>query len=201
MEPAFKRRTALRGAAVLAAGAAVPVGVATADEFAELAWRASAPGITPQPFRTRIISGIPAVVGYGTAVTLGPVIVQAISHPSFPWIVRNAGYSSVSATVTGAAVVTDARGLSGRVPVTIVFPRVTMPTTGVETVLTGTATVAGTTPLPAVRNPGTMKIEAETSAQGAVTFFKDNGASTSFTSMILLAPANQVRLVATIEVR
>ena len=201
MEPVFKRRAALRGAAVLAAGAAAPVGVATADEFAELVWRASAPGISPQPFRTRIISGIPAVVGYGTSVTLGPVIVQAISHRSFPLIVRSAGYSSVSATVTGTAVVTDARGLSGRVPVTIVFPRVTMPTTGVETTFTGTATVTGTPQLPAVRNPGTMKIEAESPAQGAVTLFKDSGASTSVASLITLTPNTPVPPVATIEVR
>jgi len=201
MEPVFKRRTALRGAAVLAAGAAAPVGVAAADEFAELAWRASAPGISPQPFRTRIVSGVPAVAGYGTSVTLGPVIVQAISHQSFPLILRGAGYTSLTATVTAAVVVTDARGLSGRLPMTIVFPRVTVPTTAVETVLTGTATLTGTPQLPAVRNPGTMTIKVESPAKGAVTVFNNAGVGTSITSTITLFPVNGDPLAATIEVR
>jgi hypothetical protein len=201
MEPAFKRRAALRGAAVLAAGAAVPVGAAAADEFPELTWRATAPGASPPPFRVRVISGIPAVAGYGTSVTLGPVIVQAISDRAFPLMVRTAGYSSVTATVTGAVVVTDARGLSGRLPVTIDFPRVTMPTVAVETVLTGTATLTGAPQLPAVRNPGTMTIKVEPGAKGAVQVFKDSGASASFTSTITLYPPTRNPLVATIEVR
>ncbi|MEQ0558618.1 hypothetical protein ABJI51_06025 [Amycolatopsis sp. NEAU-NG30] len=201
MEPAFKRRTALRGAAVLAAGATVPVGAAAAGEFTEIAWRASAPGITPQPFRTRVVSGIPAVVGYGTSVMLGPVIVQAISDRSLPLLMRNAGYSSVTATVTGTVLVTDARGLSGRVPVTIVFPRVTMPTVAVETVLTGNATLTGSPQLPAVRNPGTMTIMAESGAKGAITVFKDSGASNSYTSVITLDRPYPTPPVATIEVR
>ena len=201
MEPAFRRRTALRGAAVLAAGAAVPVGAAAADEFPELTWRATAPGASPPPFRLRLISGIPAVAGYGTVVTLGPVILQAISHPGFPLLLRDTGYSSLTATVTGAVVVTDARGLSGRVPVTIDFPRVTMPTVATATVLTGTATLTGSPQLPAVRNPGRMTIKVEPGAKGAVTVFKDNGVSNSFSSTLTLYPPTQNPLVATIEVR
>jgi hypothetical protein len=201
MEPAFKRRVALRGAAVLAAGTAVPVSAAVADELTEIAWRATAPGISPQPFRTRVVSGIPAVAGYGTSVTFGPVIVQAISDRSLPLIMRNAGYSSVTATITGTILVTDARGLSGRMPVTIVFPRVTMPTIAVETVLTGTATLTGAPRLPAVRNPGTMTIKAESGAKGAITLFKDSGASSSYTSAITLAGPYPVPPAATIEVR
>ncbi|MFI5589014.1 hypothetical protein ACIA5G_28435 [Amycolatopsis sp. NPDC051758] len=201
MEPVFRRRAALRGAAVLAAGAAVPVGAAAADEFPELTWRATAPGASPPPFRMRLISGIPAVAGYGTVVTLGPVILQAISHPAFPLLLRDTGYSSLTATVTGAVVVTDARGLSGRVPVTIDFPRVTMPTVATATVLTGTATLTGSPQLPAVRNPGRMTIKVEPGAKGAVTVFKDNGASNSFSSTLTLYPPTQNPLVATIEVR
>lgn len=201
MEPAFKRRSALRGAAALAASAAVPVGTAAADEFPELTWRATAPGASPPPFRMRIISGIPAGVGYGTAVALGPVIVQAISHRAFPLLLRDAGYSSLTATITGAVVVADARGLSGRLPVTIDFPRVTMPTVATETVLTGTATLTGSPQLPAVRNPGVMTIKVEPGAKGAVTVFKDSGASSSFTSTITLYPTTQDPRVATIEVR
>ncbi|WP_410671108.1 hypothetical protein [Amycolatopsis sp. cmx-4-68] len=201
MEPAFKRRTALRGAAVLAAGAAVPVTAAAADEFPELTWRASGPGANPPPFRMRIISGIPAVAGYGTVVTLGPVIVQVISDRVFPLMLRDVGYSSVAATVTGAVVVTDARGLSGRLPVTIDFPRVTMPTIAIETVLTGTATLTGSPQLPAVRNPGPMTIKAEPGATGAVTVSKDSGVTRSFTSTITLFPPNRDPRVATIEVR
>jgi hypothetical protein len=201
MEPAFKRRAALRGAAVLAAGAAVPVGAAAADEFPEITWRATVVGTTPQPFRMRVVSGIPSVVGYGTVVTLGPVIVQVISDRFFPLLMRNVGYSSVTATVTGAVVVADARGLSGRVPVTIVFPRVTVPTIATETVLTGTATLTGAPQLPAVRNPGTMTIRVELGAKGAITLFKDSGASSSYTSTITVAGPSPVPPVATIEVR
>ncbi|MFB9690905.1 hypothetical protein [Amycolatopsis plumensis] len=202
MEPVFKRRSALRGAAVLAAGAAMPAGaVAAADEFPELTWRASGPAASPPPFRVRIISGIPAVVGYGTIVTLGPVIVQAISDRAFPLLLRTAGYSSLTVTVTGTVMVADSRGLSGRLPVTIVFPRVTMPTTAVETVLTGTATLTGSPQLPAVRNPGTMTIKAESGAKGAVTVFKDSGVSTSFPTTINLMGPSPVPPVATIEVR
>ncbi|SEF35773.1 hypothetical protein SAMN05421837_108368 [Amycolatopsis pretoriensis] len=201
MEPVFKRRSALRGAAVLAAGAAVPVGTAAAGEFPELTWRATGPGASPPPFRMRIISGIPAAAGYGTVVTLGPVIVQVISDRVFPLMLRDVGYSSLTATVTGAVVVTDARGLSGRLPVTVEFPRVTMPAIAIETVLTGTATLTGAPQLPAVRNPGTMTIKVEPSATGAVTVFKDSGVSRSFTSTITLFPPNGNPLVATVEVR
>ncbi len=203
MQSEFKRRAALRGAAVLAAGTAVPIGAADAAsaEFTELTWRASGPGISPQPFRTRVISGIPAVVGYGTSVTFGPVIVQAISDRSFPLLLRTTGYSSLNATVTGTVVVTDSRGLSGRLPVTIVFPRVTMPATAVETVFTGTATLTGSPQLPAVRNPGPIRIAVESGFRGAVEVFKDNGTSASFTSTITLVPVNQNPVVATIEVR
>ena len=197
-QPVFGRRTALRGAAALAAVPAVPPPGAAA-EFPELAWRASVVGTSPQPFRTRVISGVPPVVGYGTSVVLGPVVVQAISDRTLSTIARPFGYTSVSVTVTATVVVTDARGLSGRVPVTIDFPRVTLPTTPVEVVFTGTATLTGAPRLPSVRNPGTLTIRAESGAKGAVTVFKDSGAMNSYTSTITLAGPDAV--AATIEVR
>ncbi len=159
------------------------------------------PGISPQPFRTRIVSGIPASVAYGKPVALGPVIVQAMCDFKTWNLARATAHDAFSGTVTMTVVVTDGRGLSGRFPITVAFPRTSIPSSGTgDYILTGTATLSGTAGLPMPRNPGTMTVAADAKATGAMTAYKTVvGTSEPFTSRITLV-AGQDPVVATIEV-
>ncbi len=201
MNSGITRRTALRGAAVLGAGMAA-AGTASASEFKELNWHVSVPGIGAQPFRTRIVSGVPVSVGYGKPIALGPVIVQAMCGFKTWNLARATAYDAFSGTVTMSVIVTDGRGLSGLFPITVVFPRASIPSGGTgDYTLTGTATLSGTAGLPMPRNPGTMTLAVDTKATGAMTAYKTvAGTSTPFPSQITL-DAGQDPVVAAIEVR
>lgn len=205
MNSVFNRRAAIRGAVVLAAGAATPTGaeIAAAADFPQLSWQAQVPSIGGQKMRSRIISGVPATVDYGKPVALGPVIVQVLTEDTMGRVARAAGYGAVSGTVTASVVVTDARGLSGRFPITIEFPRTDLATGLVESVITGTATLTGSTTLPLPRNPGPMTIAIDPSATGAMAAYKlvVGAPPTLFNSRIMLYPQTQNPLVATIVVR
>jgi hypothetical protein len=193
---AFGRRTALRGATVFAAGAAVPARAAAA----ELTWdlypgQLGAGG----PVRSRIVSGVPAVIRYGEPVVFGPVIVQVLGKDLLGGIARAAGYDAVSAKVTAHVVVTDARQLSGRLPVALEIPRTVVPDKQAELVLTGTATLVE--PAPGPRNAGPMTVAATSGATGVLTLYRiGSGAATPLDFQAELAP-DQDPLLATIEVR
>lgn len=199
MNPAFSRRAAMKGTVAAAAVVAIP-GTAVASDFKELNWMVSVPATTPVPFRTRVISGVPAFVEYGKPVVFGPVIVQAIGGPKVTAMARAANCTSFAGVITTTVAVTDARGLSGRFPITVTFPRTSIPPTNIDYVLTGTATLAEGTPLPAPRNPGPMTIAAESPAKGAITIYKATGATTEYVSSMTLVHG-QDPVLATVEVR
>jgi hypothetical protein len=202
MNSVFGRRAALRGAAVLTAGATLPAGTATAAEPGELTWRVPGQPLSPQGIRTRLVAGVPATIDYGRPVTIGPVTVQVVTDDHLGLIVRAAGYDAVSAVVTASVVVTDARGLSGRLPITITFPRASVPTTQVEFVLTGTAILTGAPVLPAARNAGVMTIALDPDPAAVISVYRQSsGATTDFTSAPRLSPVQQDTTVARIEVR
>jgi hypothetical protein len=202
MKSVFGRRAALRGAAVFAAGTALPAGTAEAAEPGELTWLVPASPLTPQRMRTRVLAGIPAVIGYGAPVTVGPVTVQAIGDEHLGMIIYAAGYQAVSAVVTASVVVADARGLSGRLPITVTFPRTPVPTTPAEFFLTGTAILTGAPVLPSARNPGVTTIALDPDPAAVLTFYRrGSGAPTEVKSAPRLNPAQQDTVVARIEVR
>ncbi|GLY43736.1 hypothetical protein Amsp01_097590 [Amycolatopsis sp. NBRC 101858] len=202
MKSVFGRRAALRGAAVLAAATALPPGTAEAAESGELTWLVPVAPLTPQRMRTRLLAGIPAVIEYGRPVTVGPVTVQAIGDEHLGMIIYAAGYQAVSAIVTASVVVADARGLSGRLPITVTFPRTPVPTTQAEFVLTGTAILTGTPVLPSARNPGVTTIALDPDPAAVLTFYRrGSGAPTEVTGAPRLNPAQQDTVVARIEVR
>jgi hypothetical protein len=196
----FGRRAALRGAAVFAAGAAVPVGAAAAAGTAELRWE-----LHPGPFgaggpvRSRIVAGVPAVIGYGEPVALGPVVFQVLGNDLLGGMARAAGYDAVSAKVTTNIVVTDARELSGRFPVALEIPRTTVPDRQVELVLTGTATLVE--PPPGPRNAGPMTVAATSEATGVVTLYRTGSGAPLLRDLQAVLVADQDPLLATIEVR
>ncbi|GLY43737.1 hypothetical protein Amsp01_097600 [Amycolatopsis sp. NBRC 101858] len=195
---AFGRRTALRGAAVFAAGAAVP-GRAGAGTR-ELTWELHSTHIGGVgPLRSRIVSGVPEVVRYGEPVVFGPVIVQLVGKDLLGGMARAAGYDAVSAKVTAHVVVTDARQLSGRLPVAVEFPRTVVPDERAELVLTGTATLAE--PASGPRNAGPMTVAATSGAAGVLTLYRTgSGAATPLGFEAGLA-SDQDPLLATLEVR
>ncbi len=205
MNPVFNRRTALRGAVVLAGLTGLPemaAGTASADGFKELTWKLSRPTSNFQLMPVRVISGIPTTIGYGKPVTIGPVIVQAICDKNAGPLVRSTGCDMISAVFDLTLVVTDARGLSGRFPVTVRFPRTEVPSTQVEFVFTGTATLAAPGTAPAARNPGPTRITVERRAIGVTTLYNAaTGAANNLASQADLLPPGQDPLVATIEVR
>jgi hypothetical protein len=202
MKFSFGRRTALRGAAALAAGTALPVGTAAAADGGELTWLVPASPLTPQRMRTRLLAGVPAVIDYGRPVTIGPVTVQAIGEEHLGMIIYAAGYQAVSAVVTASVVVADARGLSGRLPITVVFPRTPVPTTQAEFVLTGTATLTGAPAVPSARNPGVTSITLDPDPAAVLTFYRrGSGDPAEVKSAPRLNPAQQDTVVARIEVR
>jgi hypothetical protein len=202
MKSLFGRRAALRGATLLAAGATLPAGPALAAEPGELTWQVPGQPLTPQQIRTRLVAGVPAAIDYGRPVTIGPVTVQVVTDEHLGLIMRAAGYEAVSAVVAASVVVTDARGLSGRLPITVVFPRTTVPATQVEFVLTGTATLTGAPVLPSARNPGVTTIAIEPAASAVITVYrKVSGAPTDIKSKPSLYPPQQDPVVARIEVR
>lgn len=197
------RRAAMRSAAGLGAGAVLSMGPAAAAStaFKELTWRVSLPGISAQPFRSRVVSGVPALVAYGKPVAIGPVIVQALCDVKVWSLAKSIAYDAFSGVVTTTVVVTDSRGLSGRFPVKIVFPRAAIPTGPGDYVLTGTATLSGDVPLPLPRNPGLTTIAVAGPATGTMVAYKSAaGTSTQFTSQMTLV-AGQDPVVATIEVQ
>lgn len=205
MNPVFNRRAALRGAVVLAGLAGLPTTsaeAAPADGFKELTWKLIRPTSNFQLMPVRVISGIPATIGYGKPVTIGPVIVQATCDKNVGMAARSTGCDMISAVFTLTIVVTDARGLSGRFPVTVQFPRTEVPSTQVEFVFTGTATLAGQGSPPAARNTGPMRITVERRATGVTTLYNAaTGAANNLASQADLIPPDQDPLIATIEVR
>jgi hypothetical protein len=195
---AFGRRTALRGAAVFAAGAAVPARAVAGTR--ELTWELHSTHIGGVgPLRSRIVSGVPEVIRYGEPVLFGPVIVQLLGKDLLGGMARAAGYDAVSAKVTAHVVVTDARQLSGRLPVAVEFPRTMVPDKQAELVLTGTATLVE--PPPGPRNTGPMTVAATSGATGVLTLYRiGSGTATPLDFRADPAP-DQDPLLATIEVR
>ncbi|MFE5504874.1 hypothetical protein ACFQ73_20085 [Amycolatopsis japonica] len=205
MNPVFNRRTALRGAVVLA-GLTSLQGTATetasADGFKELTWKLIRPSSNFQLMPVRVISGIPTTIGYGKPVAIGPVIVQATCDKNVGPVARSTGCDMISAVFDLTVVVTDARGLSGRFPVTVQFPRTEVPATQVEFVFTGTAALTGTGTPPAARNPGPMRITVDRRVTGVTTLYNmKTGAPHQLASQADLMPPDQDPLIATIEVR
>jgi hypothetical protein len=196
---AFGRRAALRGAAVFAAAASAPVGAAAATTD-ELTWDLH-PGQLGAggPVRSRIVAGVPAVIGYGEPVALGPVVFQVLGGDLLGAMARVAGYDAVSAKVTTNVVVTDARELSGWFPVALEIPRTTVPDQQVELVLTGTATLVE--PPPGPRNAGPMTVAATSGATGVLTLYRTGSSAPLLLDVQAVLTPDQDPLLATIEVR
>ncbi|MFC4079896.1 hypothetical protein [Amycolatopsis samaneae] len=199
----MRRRTALKGAAAgvaaIAGGVARPDVAGAAVPFKELRWFVGLPGVQAQPVRTRVISGIPASARYGEVVTAGPVIVQVICEYTFTAMMLAAGCRRVSVTGQGQVVVADSRGLSGLFPVGFVFPDTALPEKAVEFIMTGTAKLSDSGPLPAVRNVGPVTIAPDPVVTARVSYLKGDKRG-EFDSEIQLKPG-QDPVVATIDVQ
>ncbi|GLY43738.1 hypothetical protein Amsp01_097610 [Amycolatopsis sp. NBRC 101858] len=193
----FGRRTALRGAAVLA-GSGLLTGAA-AGVLDELRWDLDAGPMSGEVLRTRILSGIPASVAYGQPVTLGPVTVQLICSDQVSAGAWATGHNVLSAVFPVTVVVTDARGLSGRFGVDVTIPRTPVPVEEGDFVLTGTATLSGGN-TPAARNPGPMTVAVEPAASGFVVLYSARTGEAEPLECWLRLQPGQDPLLATIEV-
>jgi hypothetical protein len=194
---AFPRRTALRGAAVLA-GSGLLTGAA-AGVLDELSWDLDAWVLGGETLRTRILSGLPASIAYGQPVTLGPVTVQMICSEQISAGAWATGHNVLSAVFPVTVVVTDARGLSGRFAVDVTIPRTEIPGGEGDFVLTGTAALSGRH-TPTARNPGPMTVAIEPEASGFVQLYEvRTGEPEPVECRVRLKPG-QNPLLATIEV-
>lgn len=193
----FGRRTALRGAAVLA-GSGLLTGAA-AGVLDELRWDLDAGPMSGETLRTRIISGIPASIAYGQPVTLGPVTVQLICSDQVSAGAWATGHNVLSAVFPVTIVVTDARGLAGRFGVDVTIPRTEVPGEEGDFVITGTATLSGQN-TPTARNPGPMTVSVEPAASGFVVLYSARTGEPEPMECWVRLQSGQDPLLATIEV-
>jgi hypothetical protein len=195
----FGRRTALRGAALLAGTALTPA-VAEADVLDELSWDLDAGYLSGETLRTRIIAGIPESVGYGQPVVFGPVTVQMICSDQVIGGALFTQHDVLSAVFPVTVVVTDARGLSGRFGVDVTIPRTPIPFEAEVFVLTGTAALSGRD-TPTARNPGPMTVVVDEAAAGVVLLYPMSGGPPDPVECSVRLQPGQNPLLATIEVR